>query len=392
MSMEALMKGLDKIEAKINVETAELRDRVLALEQKGHLPAGNLADTATGVPVPAGGLTLLRTAKDFRAHYSKKAGLGEGGKGVTLADFMRGVAGMRTSEAATKALAVGTDSAGGYSVPSLVMPGIMDAMVARSATVAAGAGFAPMDTGGKTLTTAVIDTVPQPAWRAENGAVAESEPAFRGVVTSPRSLSVMFKISRELLADAPNVEEALNVAIGAAYAKALDLAALRGSGTAPEPRGILNTTNVNAVGNGANGASLATTAYANFASAVQLILEDDAPMPTAAIMSPRSLVVLGGLLDTTNQPRQRPQMLAQMPFFATSQVPNNLTVGTSTDCSEIYVGDFTQMVYVQRENLSIELLRERYAENGQLAFMCHARVDVAVLYPKAFAVVTGVRP
>jgi len=75
----------------------------------------------------------------------------------------------------------------------------------------------------------------------------------------------------------------------------------------------------------------------------------------------------------------------------TSQVPNDLTVGTSTDCSEIYVGDFTRMELMLRESVSVQLLTERFAETGQIGFVCHVRADFAVNYPKAFALVTGVR-
>jgi HK97 family phage major capsid protein len=154
----------------------------------------------------------------------------------------------------------------------------------------------------------------------------------------------------------------------------------------------LNTTNVLSVPNGTNGASLATTRYANFFSGVQQILENNGPMPTAAIMSPRSRVVLGGLLDTTNQPLQVPSMLSNLQMLTTSQVPNNLTVGTSTDCSEIYLGEFSRVVYAMREAVSIQPLREAFATSGQVAFLAHARVDIAVLYPRAFCVVSGVRP
>ena len=40
-------------------------------------------------------------------------------------------------------------------------------------------------------------------------------------------------------------------------------------------------------------------------------------------------------------------MLEQMQLLATSQIPNTLTVGTSTDCSEIYIGDFSKMALMQ---------------------------------------------
>ena len=74
------------------------------------------------------------------------------------------------------------------------------------------------------------------------------------------------------------MNEALNVAIAQAFAKELDRAGLRGTGTNPEPRGILNTTGIKTVANGANGAALA--GYGNFFSGVQELLGANAPMPT----------------------------------------------------------------------------------------------------------------
>ena len=115
-------------------------------------------------------------------------------------------------------------------------------------------------------------------------------------------------------------------------------------------------------------------------------------MPTGAIMSLRSLVKLGGLVDTTNQPLRVPMMLEPVKMFATSQIPNNLTVGTSSDCSEITVGDFSKLLFAMRERLSIQRLDQTFATSGQVGFLVHVRADVLVTYPKAFALVTGVRP
>jgi HK97 family phage major capsid protein len=269
---------------------------------------------------------------------------------------------------------------------------MLQAMVPASALLTAGAGVAKLEEGAKNYRIAAIDTVPSAAWRAESGTLATSEPTFRAVDITPRSLSFQFKVSRELLADSDNLDQALTTAIAQAFAKEIDRAGLRGSGTAPEIRGILNTSNIQAVTNGTNGASLATTAYANFISGIQSILTVDGPMPSAAIMSPRSLTVLAGLLDTTNQPRRQPPILDNTKFIATSQIPNNLTVGTSNDCSEIYLGDFSRVIFMMREGISIQVLRELHAGTGEIGFACHTRLDVAVTYPKILALVTGVRP
>jgi HK97 family phage major capsid protein len=308
---------------------------------------------------------------------------------VGLADFLRGVARMKTTAAATRALSVGVDSAGGFTAPAAVMPDVLAALAAESSLLTAGAAIVPLNGNAKNFSFAAVNTLPVASWRVENGAVAESDPVFRNVLVTPRSLAFVIRVSRELLADGVNIESALRTAIGQAFAVEIDRAGLRGSGTAPEVRGLLNTAGVQAVGNGTNGAVLGS--YANIFSATQAILQANGPMPTAAIMSPRSLVRLGGLADSTGQPLQVPDMLKPMQRVHTSQIPNNLTVGSSTDCSEMYVGNFSQLAIAMREELSVQMLQETYAANGQIGFMCHARLDMAVLYPAAFAIVTGVR-
>jgi HK97 family phage major capsid protein len=332
-----------------------------------------------------GTATMLRTADDFRRHYSTRGD----SQSMGLADFLRGAARMKTTPAVTRALSVGVDSAGGFAVPSVVMPGILEALAPASSVMSAGAPIIPLSDGAKSYSFAAVATLPTASWRAENGSVAESQPTFRNVLMVPQSLSFVLKLSRELLADGLNIEGALNQAMAQAFAKEIDRACLRGTGTAPEIRGLLNTAGVQSVTNGAAGAALAS--YANMFAATQAILQADGPMPTAAIMSPRSLVKLGALADTTGQPLMVPAMLQPVKMLQTSQIPNTLTVGASTDCSEIYIGDFSQFAIGMREQLSVQVLHEAYADNGQIGFLCHARLDVAALYPSAFAIVTGVR-
>lgn len=365
---------LDTLEAAIDVTNT----RAAALEMNG---------PAAAASAPHVGVKALRTYGEFKAHFAPKA---EGNtEPVSLTDFMRGVAGMQSTQAVHAALSVGTNTAGGFSVPAQTMPQILSALTPVSSLLLAGAGIVPMDSGAKTVTTAVVDAVPTASWREERGGVPESDPAFRGVVATPQSLAFYFKISRELLADGQGIESALQVAIAQAFAQALDYAGLRGSGAAPEPLGIKGTSGVHIIQNGANGKALAD--YSNFMSATEALLTANAPMPTAAIMAPRSLVKLAGLTDTTGQPLRKPELLTNLPLIATPQIPINLTQGTSSDASEIYMGDFSKMYFLMRENLSIQLLRETFATTGELAFLCHVRADVVITHPKAFAVVTGVR-
>ena len=227
-----------------------------------------------------GRVKVLRNAADFRAHYANmQGGAPRNGEQNQISDFLRGVAGMKTTAGVSAALSVGTDSSGGFAVPSLVMPQILEALVPASSLLSAGAGIVPLTEGAKQYTTAAVDNIPTAAWRLESGNLAESAPTFRAVVAAPKSLAFYFKASRELLADAANMDAALNVAIAQAFAKELDRAGLRGTGTNPEPRGILNTVGIKTVSNGVNGAALA--GYGNFFSGAPRPSSDRAPEASA---------------------------------------------------------------------------------------------------------------
>ncbi|MFS0754603.1 phage major capsid protein [Noviherbaspirillum sp. 1P10PC] len=384
---------IQEINAAFGEFKAKQDDRMTNIEKAvDSLAVGATAQQMNGsggneAVAPQVGPKALRTYGDFKAHFASK---GDSRDQVSMTDFLRGVAGMGATDAVKAALSIGTNTSGGYSVPVQTMPQILSALTPVSSLLRAGAGIVPMDEGAKSVTTVAVNTIPTAAWRLEAGNVAQSDPAFRGIVASPKSLAFYFKISRELLADGQGIEAALQTAIAQSFAKALDYAGLRGSGVNPEPLGLLGTAGVSAIATGgANGAALA--GYSSFMAATEAMLNANASMPTAAIMAPRSLVKLAGLVDSTGQPLRKPEILANVSQIATSQIPTNLTVGTSNDCSEIYLGDFSKMYFLMRENLSVQLLREAFSTTGEIGFMCHVRADVVVTQPSAFAVVTGVR-
>lgn len=316
---------------------------------------------------------------------------GEEDDQMTLGGFLRGVAGMRTTDSVRNTLHGGTDPSGGYTVPGVLMPGILSALVPASSLLQAGANVAVLDIKAGEFQIAAVDTIPTAGWRGERGNVAESEPAFKAMWIRPKSLAFRFKVSRELLQDSPGLNQALEIAISQAFAKELDRAGLRGSGAGAEPAGLLNRPGVQLIDMALpDGAPLAN--YAKLINAARLIKEANAPAPTAAIMSPREDEKIALFADTTGQPLRRPEALAGWKFLTTSQIPTDLTVGASTDCSELYTGDFSLFSFFIREGVNVQLLKELYAETGEVGFICHTRVDVAAMYPKAFAILKGITP
>ncbi len=324
----------------------------------------------------------LRAAA-ISAHYNQIAKASGEDKDITMGDFMRGVAGMKTTDGVKASLAVGTDTAGGFSVPAVVMPGILSALVDQSALLSAGASIVPVGERGKSFTTAGIDTLPVPAWRNELDAISETDPTLRSIVAVPRSLACIVRFSRELLSDSNDISRAITQAISQAFALELDRVGLVGSGEAPEPLGLHGMGAVTKIQQ--RGASFA---YADILAAYQAQLEHKAPAPTAAIMAPRTLVGLAGMVDSTGQPLTAPPLLSGVRQLSTNGVPTNL--GAGTDKSLVFVGNFSTVQYVMRERLNIGVLREAYAKTGEIGFLCHARVDVIAYYPQAITVIEGV--
>jgi len=306
---------------------------------------------------------------------------------LDLGDLLRTMVCGTNSESIRNVLAEGTDSSGGYTVPVHLVEKFIDRMRAASVCVQAGAKTVLLET--KATNIARLETDPSPGWRAENAAVAESDPTFGTVALTARSLAVMVKISRELLEDGINVGEILTHSMAQALALELDRVALLGSGTAPEPRGIFNTSGILSQSQGTNGAAL--TGYAPLVTAWGSLAAENCA-PNAMVMAPRTRTTLGGLLDTTNQPLAVPGVIAGLPMLVTSQMPITQTQGSANNASMILVGDFTRLLIGVRTGLRIEVLKERYAENMQYAFIAHMRADIAVEQPKAFLKLIGIIP
>ncbi|WHZ20478.1 MAG: hypothetical protein OJF55_002627 [Rhodanobacteraceae bacterium] len=395
-----LTKVTDEVRAfadKTNEQGRELQSRVEALEQHaadqatrstGVTVANDAQADATlhdqqgravGVMLRKGDLGHAGTIAARLASVNPRAVADPAAEPMQLTEFVRGIAGMRTSQAVQAALSEGTNSTGGYAVPTVLLPGILSALVPASSLLQAGANVAVLNTQADSFKVAAIDTLPTAAWREENAALAESDPTFRGLTITPHSLAFIFKVSRELLQDAPGMEAALQTAIAAAFAKKLDSTGLYGSGAAPIPLGLKFVAGINEVD-----AVGALTDYKPFVKARRLIAEADAPMPTAAIVSTVDDETIANLADTTHQPLRRPDALANWQFIASSQMP------TDSSGSDAFVGDFSGFTFYMREAVSIQLLKERYADTGQIGFACHVRADCAPAYPKAFAVLKGI--
>jgi HK97 family phage major capsid protein len=67
-----------------------------------------------------------------------------------------------------------------------------------------------------------------------------------------------------------------------------------------------------------------------------------------------------------------------------------IDAGSGNNESNIYVGNFRNLMIGLRNDVRVELLRERYAENHQYAFVAHMRFDIAVSHAQSFHKISGV--
>lgn len=324
----------------------------------------------------------LRSNESFFSRVAKERREDEDNlSGLSVGAYLRSMVVGPKNEMEKRALAEGTDSAGGYTVPDILSARMIDRMRAASVVFRAGAQTVPLQSDVSYVAKVVSD--PVPAWRAENAAVNESDPTFGRVTFTARSLAVLVKVSRELLDDSLNMETALPTLLSTALATELDRVALFGTGTAPQPRGVKNFAGLTA--NGYAGGALASYAPLITARTALRTVNSDV---TAYIMSPRDDGKLAGLTATDGQPLMVPPAIADTPRLVTSAVPVNL--GEDTDESVILAGDWSRLMIGIRSEIRVEILRERYADTLQYAFLAWLRADVAAEHEAAFTVLSGV--
>jgi HK97 family phage major capsid protein len=303
-------------------------------------------------------------------------------------DFVRAMVLGTNNPDIRNSLSEGTDSAGGATVPTYLMREVIDAMRAQTVVIQAGAVTVPLDTQKTVM--ARVATDPTAGWRLENGAIAESDPTFEKVEFTAHSLAVLVKVPRELLEDSVNLNAALTAAFAGSMAVEVDKVALFGTGTAPQPKGIFNTAGIGTVDMATNGATLA-----NWNKVLDTVLEmktNNSPDPTAMVMAPRTWRTIAGFADTTGQPLRPPVAVENVARLVSTIVPITQTQGSASNASCIVAGDFSQLMLGVRTHLRIEVLRERFAENHQYAFVAHLRMDVQLARAKAFAVLRGIIP
>lgn len=231
-------------------------------------------------------------------------------------------------------------------------------------------------------------------WTGENPGsdVAESNATLDQVILTPKTAQATTQYSRQLLQQSSiDVENFVRNDLTAAGALGLDAAAIAGTGSANQPRGILSTSGIGSVAGGANGA---LPTYANMVALEAAVATANADVGALGYLTTTKA---RGILKTT--PRftgvdtpiwtDGPDGFGMVNGYragATTQVPSNLVKGTSgAVCSAIIFGNWNDLLI--GEFGVMEIIADPYAKKkqGLIEVTSLMMCDITVRHPASFA-------
>src|SRR5690606_36080036 len=127
---------------------------------------------------------------------------------------------------------------------------------------------------------------------------------------------VLLKMSVELSEDSTNIDDIIGRELAGQLALELDRVALLGSGSPPEPRGIVNQSGV-----GTTAHNSAPTDYDFLVDAVGRLWSRNHE-PNGIVMIASLATTVAKFKETsTGQPLRMPDVLANIPRYRTNQIP-----------------------------------------------------------------------
>lgn len=228
-------------------------------------------------------------------------------------------------------------------------------------------------------------------WVNESSAPTKSQESFDQVSMSPKTVGAYTDISRKLLLQSSvDIEALVRQDLALVLGLAIQQAAINGSGSAPVPRGILNTSGIgNASSAGADGTA---PTWAQMIALESAIASANAAVGNLAYLT--NAKVRGKLKGTFTNPTY-----GSMPVWdgttvngydavVTNAMPSNLTKGTGTALSAIIFGNWNDLVIGMWGGLDIMVDPYSNSTSGTLRVVALQDVDVAVRHPVSFAAAT----
>ncbi len=274
----------------------------------------------------------------------------------------------RMTSPEVRALSVGTDTAGGYTVPDeferQMVEALDDENVMRGLCTV-------INTMSGTREIPVVASQGAAAWTSEAASYNESDDAWVQVTLSAYKATRIIKVSEELLHDSAfNLSGYLATSFGRAFGNAEETAFVNGDGSG-KPTGIVG------------GSSLGVTAAGAAAiTADELIDLYHAPARSyrrngTFMTADGTVKLVRKLKDGDNQYLWQPGLQAGQPdrLLGRPLVTSSDMPAATTGLKSMLFGDFSYYWIADREARTFQRLDELYAASGQVGFRGAQRVD-----------------
>jgi len=285
-----------------------------------------------------------------------------------------------------RGLVKGTPSAGGYLVATeLLSNQMVELLQNRAAVVRAGATVLGGLVGDVDIPRQTA--AGQAYWVAENGTPTASQQAVDKISLSPKTVGAYTEISRKMLLQSSlDIEAFVRRDLTSVLGLAIDYAALHGTGQNSQPRGIANTSGVNIVSGGTNGAA------PTWEHIVQLETEVAVDNADSGALAYMTNAKVAGKLKSTPKISGHPTYLLEgdrlngRALYVTNQVRSDLTKGTGTNLSAIFFGNWSDLLIGTWGALDILVDPYSLGTSGGVRVIVFQDVDIAVRHPESFAV------
>jgi HK97 family phage major capsid protein len=338
---------------------------------------------------PADRAAQAAAAFELEASAAAARKLGDSGSELRGVSIPREVLNAPSPGHESRALTVGTATAGGNTVATNLLAGsFIEVLRNRLSIMQAGAtmlndliGFVaiPRQTGAASTSWVTEGTAP-------GGASAQT---FDQVPLSPKTLAVYVDASRRLLLQSSiDIEAFIRNDIAAQMALGIDYAALNGPGTGGSPKGVLQTSGIGSVAHGANGGAMAWADWVALETQVAIANADVSTMSYITNASQRGTAKSTARLgNTSGIPIWDGNEVNGYRAIASNQVPGNLTKGTGSNLSAVLFGNFADLIVGMWGGLDMIVDPYTSSTTGTVRFVALQDVDVALRRLASFAAV-----
>jgi HK97 family phage major capsid protein len=228
-------------------------------------------------------------------------------------------------------------------------------------------------------------------WVAESAEKTETTGLTYALTTCvPTERKVLYQATQKMLEDADfNIEAEIAYAVGRAFGDLESTAFYSGNGTTTGPEGIDTNATIEA-----DHADLITDNTIHFDDFVKTmyLLTDPYVGNASWLMNRSTLGTIVGLKSATtntyllqpNLQAGQPAMILGAPVYTWAAITAQADATPGDDEVICFLGDFRQgYTIVDRIELTIQRLNEKYAEYGRIGFLARGRVGGAVTVPAA---------